>query len=295
MAEPCRFAGLKGHHFVKLRSQKIKKRILLLLALSLLFVVPYLAAIQGILPVPEPALKVAEIFIVSLLAFLCVSIMQGLTVSRVFMLLEGKVEIEERIFFTKLYSFFLYSIAIAVIFWELGVSASNITIFLGLVTTGLAFAIRDIVTSFFVWFIILTKKPFRIGDTIRLGDDTGTITRIGTFFLTMQTTKKSKEFWKIPNRLILEKPLLNMGKGSVLHSKKIALSKIPPNIDKRMEKIRAIADKYVEDKELIKVLVNHDGDKWYLEFSFTLKTQEEELRSKILTETYSVIKDIVKK
>jgi len=39
--------------------------------------------------------------------------------------------------------------------------------------TGLAFAVRDVLMSFFAWMILLRKKPFRIGDYIRIGEDEG--------------------------------------------------------------------------------------------------------------------------
>lgn len=295
MLEPRSFVSLKSHRFMTIKSQKIKKRIMILLFLFIFFVIPFFAASKGILPIPDPVLAVAEFFMLAIVSLIGVSVLQGLTVNRVFKLLEGEVDMEERIFLTKVYSFFLYCLVLAVVLWKLGVSIGNITIFLGFVATGVAFAIRDIVTSFFVWLIVLTKKPFRIGDTVQIGDDKGTITRIGTIFITMQTTKKSKEFWKVPNKLLLEKTLLNMGKARVLHSKKIALSKIPQNMESRIEKITAIAEKYVEEKESIRALVNTDGEKWYLELSFALHTQEEDKRSKILSEAFVVLKDIIKK
>jgi small-conductance mechanosensitive channel len=85
------------------------------------------------------------------------------------------------------------------------------------VATGFAFAIRDVILSYFIWFILLTKKPFKIGDYIRVGDDDsleGLVKHIGLFYVVVDPTPETYEdYFKIPNKMFLEKPIKNYGRG----------------------------------------------------------------------------------
>ena len=51
----------------------------------------------------------------------------------------------------------------------------NLSTFLGLLTAGLAIALKDLVASVAGWLFILGRKPFEIGDRITIGDQTGDI------------------------------------------------------------------------------------------------------------------------
>ena len=131
-----------------------------------------------------------------------ITLVLRLTMKRFYRLFD---EPEERIFYSKIYSWSLYSIGLLVILHHFGVSLGNITLFLGLIATGLAFAIREVLLSFFAWLILLRKKPFRIGDYIRIGEDEGKVLHIGTFFVLLdKTTQLPEDFTRVPNRLFLD-------------------------------------------------------------------------------------------
>ena len=51
----------------------------------------------------------------------------------------------------------------------------NLSTFLGLLTAGLAIALKDLVASVAGWLFILGRKPFEIGDRITIGDQTGDV------------------------------------------------------------------------------------------------------------------------
>ena len=138
------------------------------------------------------------------------SLLLRLTIKRVYIFFD---EPEERIFYSKIYSWTLYSIGIFIILHHFGVSLGNITIFIGLIATGLAFAVRDVLLSFFGWIILLRKKPFRIGDYIRIGESEGRVIHIGTFYVLLDKTLDIPEdYTRVPNRLFLEKSIDNLGK-----------------------------------------------------------------------------------
>ncbi|TVR72398.1 MAG: hypothetical protein EA408_06780 [Marinilabiliales bacterium] len=153
------------------------------------------------------------------------SLLLRLTIKRVYNLFD---EPEERIFYSKIYSWSLYSIGVFVILYHFGVSLGNITIFIGLLTTGLAFAVRDVLLSFFGWIILLRKQPFRIGDYIKIGDDEGKVLHIGTFYVLLDRTHELPDVYtRVPNRLFLEKSISKLGKNILQEQILFQLSQMP--------------------------------------------------------------------
>src|SRR5262245_21356559 len=56
---------------------------------------------------------------------------------------------------------------------------------LGLVSLILGLARQAPITSFFAWIYILVRKPYRVGDRIRIGDATGDVIDVGCFDTTL--------------------------------------------------------------------------------------------------------------
>ncbi len=53
--------------------------------------------------------------------------------------------------------------------------------FIGLITAGLAIALRDPVTNMFAWFFIVWRRPFELGHRIQIGDAVGDVVDIRLF------------------------------------------------------------------------------------------------------------------
>lgn len=58
---------------------------------------------------------------------------------------------------------------------------SSVLTFLGLLSAGIAIALREPVVNFFGWMFLLWRKPFSVGDRIKIGDDTGDVIDIRIF------------------------------------------------------------------------------------------------------------------
>lgn len=67
--------------------------------------------------------------------------------------------------------------------WFEGVE--SIATFLGLLSAGLAIALKDPITDLFSWVFILWRQPFQIGDRIEIGDVSGDIIDIRIFKFTL--------------------------------------------------------------------------------------------------------------
>ncbi len=151
----------------------------------------------------------------------------------------------------------MFLIATIIALWELGVTASNITIFVGFVATGIALSIRDVITSYLVWFILLTKRPFRIGDYIKIGDDEGRVLHIGTFFVLIDDSpERPDDYVRIPNRIFLEKPVANFGKTDVP-----LVVKIPITDQKILKAVESGVKSAV--KREVSIRLSCEAEKWY--------------------------------
>lgn len=125
-------------------------------------------------------------------------------------------DIETKLIMSKVYSFMIYLLATAFVLWKIGVTIQNIALMSGLIATGLAFALREVLLSFFVWLILLVKKPFRIGDNIKIGEEEGVVKHIGIFYVHVDNTPESyDDYVKVPNKLFIDKAIYNYGKKPV--------------------------------------------------------------------------------
>ena len=75
--------------------------------------------------------------------------------------------------------------------------------FLGLLTAGLAIALKDIIIDFVGWFVILTKSTFKIGDRIQVGENSGDVIDISILHFTLLEVGKWAEGGQSTGRLIL--------------------------------------------------------------------------------------------
>jgi MscS family membrane protein len=187
--------------FQKVRIGFLNASVLFFSALLILLLAVLYFDSRGFISIPAGVALVLKNILVVIATLFITSLILRLTIKPFFRLFD---EPEERIFYTKIYSWTLYSVSIFVLLHHFGVSLGNITLFLGLIATGLAFAIRDVLLSFFGWIILLRKNPFRIGDYIRIGEDEGKVIHIGTFYVLLDNTPDiPQDFIRVPNKLFL--------------------------------------------------------------------------------------------
>ncbi len=230
-----------------------------------------------------------------LMTLLATFLLIRLTVNRVAGMFKDESEIEQKIFFTKIYRWSIYTIGIAIILYKLGVSASSLAIFFGLAATGLGFAIRDVVLAFFAWLVLLTKKPFRIGDYIKVGDDEGKVMHIGTFYVALDKTPEfPSDFTKVPNKIFLEKSIYNFGSKEIMDTLTFSLKEYPMNLESRLEKIKESAKK-ITGAQIIAVNIDGSGDNFMIVLSYSLHySKKMNFRTKLISQILKDNKDAIK-
>jgi len=134
---------------------------------------------------------------------------------------------EERILFGKIYTWAVYILATSIVLVKLGASFQQTALSLTILATGFAFAIRDMLLSYLAWFVLLVKKPFHIGDCVKIGEEEGRVLHIGTFYVKLDDTLGEGHFIRVPNKVFLEKPIRNLGSRAARFTITIPANHVP--------------------------------------------------------------------
>ncbi len=109
----------------------------------------------------------------------------------------------------------------ALIVFNIWVSAiQSLGTFLGLLTAGLAIALKDLVADLAGWFFIIWRKPFELGDRIQIGTQAGDVVDIRPFAFTMMeignwvdADQSTGRMIHMPNAKVFTEPLANYTAG----------------------------------------------------------------------------------
>ena len=119
---------------------------------------------------------------------------------------------------TSAYTASLIGLAVVIQIWF--IALRSLSTFLGLLSAGLAIALRDLVADFAGWLFILFRRPFDLGDRIQIGSHAGdvidrrifqfSIMEIGNWVGADQSTGRVLD---IPNQRVFLEPLANYSAG----------------------------------------------------------------------------------
>ncbi|MFC1556036.1 mechanosensitive ion channel family protein [candidate division KSB1 bacterium] len=108
-------------------------------------------------------------------------------------------------------------IIIALIWFQ---NVRSIATYFGIISAGLAIALRDIIVNLAAWLFIIWRKPFTVGDRVQVGNYAGdvidlrifkfTILEIGNWVNADQSTGRIID---VPNSLVLTDVVANYSKG----------------------------------------------------------------------------------
>ena len=117
-------------------------------------------------------------------------------------------------------SYIIYVFALIVVgrIWFKGIQ--SIATYLGLLSAGVAIALKDPLTNITGWFFILSRTPFAVGDRIQVGEHSGDVIDINFFKFTLmeighwgEGEQSSGRIIHIPNGKVFTETLANYGKG----------------------------------------------------------------------------------
>lgn len=92
--------------------------------------------------------------------------------------------------------------------------------FAGLVSAGVAIALRDVIADFAAWIFIVTRRPFQVGDRVEIGEHRGDVIDIRVFQFTLMEVgnwvhadQSTGRVLHIPNGMVMTQPLANYSRG----------------------------------------------------------------------------------
>lgn len=116
-----------------------------------------------------------------------------------------------------------YSATFIVLFFLLRIwliQFENFATFLGLLSAGVAIALSDVLKNLAGWAYILTRRPFRVGDRIEVGDNAGDVIDIRVFRFSIleignwvHADQSTGRIIHIPNGLVFTSPVANFTEG----------------------------------------------------------------------------------
>ncbi|HFA48467.1 MAG TPA: mechanosensitive ion channel family protein [Bacteroidetes bacterium] len=131
-------------------------------------------------------------------------------------ILKGKEDVKAKYNWSKSISYVGYFLTMLVVIPIWITELESFGTFLGLLTAGLAVALKEPISNFFAWIFIISKKPFEMGDRIQIGNSEGDILDISFFQFTMLEIKNWVEadqstgrIVHVPNGLIFTHPVYN--------------------------------------------------------------------------------------
>ncbi len=94
--------------------------------------------------------------------------------------------------------------------------------FLGLVSAGIAIALKDPIVNIVGWFFILVRQPFKVGDRIQIGDNSGDVIDVRIFQFSLieignwvDADQSTGRVIHIPNGIVFTQPQFNYTAGFV--------------------------------------------------------------------------------
>jgi len=140
-------------------------------------------------------------------------------------------------------------IAIGAIWLE---NSQQLATYLGLVSAGLAVALKDPLSNLFGWVFIVWRKPFRLGDRIQIGEQAGDVIDINLFkFVLMEignwvhADQSTGRIIHIPNAFIFQQALHNYTEefNSLWNEVSVAIT-FESNWKKAKDLLQEIADRH---------------------------------------------------
>ena len=116
------------------------------------------------------------------------------------------------------YVFMAAGIVIVGRMWFAGVQA--LATFFGLLSAGLAIALKEPVSNLAGWAFIMWRRPFEVGDRVQIGAHAGDVIDLGVFQFTLneigawvQADQSTGRIIHVPNGKVFTDPVANYNKG----------------------------------------------------------------------------------
>ena len=169
-----------------------------------------------ILPVLKPYKEIIEFVFIILIAFLIFSIIVRIFKRHLLKKVKRKNQITNVIAFFSLIRLIFLLLLIIIVFIAYYGNWGDVGFIAGLLTIALGMALQKPISSVFAWLIIVTRRPFSIGDRIIISKITGDVVNVTLSHIyldeiggTIDGEEKSNRSVILPTSIIFDQEVIN--------------------------------------------------------------------------------------
>ncbi|MGK7392411.1 MAG: mechanosensitive ion channel family protein [Candidatus Cyclobacteriaceae bacterium M2_1C_046] len=129
-------------------------------------------------------------------------------------------DVKERYFWRSGTTYLVFTVGFIALLLVWVEAYGSLGTFLGLLSAGLAIALKDPITNFFAWIFIIIRRPFRVGERIQIGEHAGDVIDIRIFQFTLNeignwvdADQSTGRIIHVPNSLVFTKAQANYNRG----------------------------------------------------------------------------------
>ena len=178
-------------------------------------------------------------------------------------------------FLLSIYSILYYFILIYSSVGILGINTTSITTFLGAAGIVLGIAFKETLGNFCGGLIILTFKPFSVGDTIEYNNYIGTVKRIELFYT--KIINPQNELVIIPNGIITNTEIRNIREDG---ERRLDLT-VGVSYNSDIQKVKEVIIRIVKEETMDKVEEDKRKDNLFKKWQSTVLESKEKKNIKI--------------
>lgn len=161
-------------------------------------------------------------------------------------------DVKERYYWRNGVSYILVTLGVLALLLVWVEAYGSLGTFLGLLSAGLAIALKDPIANFFAWIFLIIRRPFQVGDRIQIGEFAGDVIDVRIFQFTINeignwvdADQSTGRIIHIPNAKVFTTPQANYSKGfSHIWNEIPVLVTFESDWKKAKEVLKQIAEKH---------------------------------------------------
>jgi small-conductance mechanosensitive channel len=164
-----------------------------------------LATLQGLIEDPITLLQIVSTIVGAFLAVTIFNMLIGKIEKR------GELKKGTLVHMRRFFQIIIYTVAAFIILSLLTIDITGVVAGLGVGALVIGFGLKDIIENWVSGVLIMSGKTYAIGDVIRIGDLTGTVTDIALRTTKLKTYDRNEII--IPNSVLMREKIINLTGG----------------------------------------------------------------------------------
>ncbi len=140
---------------------------------------------------------------------------------------------------------FLLFTTVIIVLSSLGISVSSLIAALSIVGVAFSLAIQGFLSNVFGGLQIISNHPFKVGDYVEAGGESGSVREVGLFYTKLETP--DKKLIQIPNSNIANESIINYSNAPVRRVEFLISTSYEDNV----EKVRSVLLQLIEAHPMV--------------------------------------------